>query len=344
MKESRFSSLFSAEVQTQLSEEVKLRQFLAIFKSRENRTSALSLFRKMREGWFGKRSLSANDQDLMSFVNGEHTRVLGNKTAFPKLVNEIGYTSPKSVIISISDSESIRQQKLNNLFDEAGENARYFAKPVNGTWQRNLVGLENGLSKIEAIYFALSLKGEDYLIQEYIPTNKDDEWRYIRYKAKDGQVYVACFQYGLNEDEKKVTIPVLGKRYMKSYGVDVNEFLTELKSHEPIIMPEHHREKLQVFIEQFIADLENKLGEPVSFLSMDIGILDQELLDNDTKIEEMKQKIVFYETQTTPQPWQLKNHDGKPNYRKGYFNLWKLMFKERGADILARVRNSEKFQ
>ncbi len=330
-------SLFASATQKELKQSSHFgMQGLVAMGHLNNINGAARLLNRIKEGWVGQRSLSANDQDLMAVINGEHARQLGNKAEFPHLVREIGYKAPDSKLVRFEANETVKETELEQYF--RNKPYRLFAKPLNGSWQRNLLGLDVGLT-LQEIKDRVCIMNEDYLVQEYLPTKKENEWRYIRYKSTNGTTYAACFQYGHDTTERPIHVPFIGAKLMSAQGISVDEVLTAANEHVPVVFSNDKGQfnRLSAFIEQFVHDLETRLGGEIPFLSMDVGLFDPTILDSNVSLDEMKQQIVFYETQTTPQPWQLKQHSDMPNTRESYFNLWKLMFKERSSNILSRA-------
>ncbi len=302
---------------------------------------------------FTKEKLSQGEQDMMEVLHGPEARPLGNKVEFPRLMRELGYQAPRGLIVKATLNDEERLAVVKEYYAGSGvENM--FCKPLNGTRQRDLVGQTTGLS-LESQEFRryLSALEEDTVIQKKIPISTDI--RYIRYRDRKGQNYVAAFQYeeGFSDGDKdftsrrperqkarrRIRLPFMGNRINSVSGETLNEMVESMvnMSASSLNNDQHQLSNLNHFLEDAIISLEGKIGVKLPFFSCDIGINNFESLRGEYNFDQLRSNISFIETQGFPHPWAGYNLSDKPALNT-CLNMCMLYLREHGASMQSRVR------
>lgn len=344
----RYKSLFDPNVQQRLRTEVEGSTVRLVAKSINLLTVARKSSHLYEKSGNIETGRSDVDQDAMYALHGDYARVLGDKSRFPGLVRELGYKAPDSYLVKTDKTlpERRGEEVLNyyqNPIKQAEGNAItvLFVKPLNGTWQRDLAAFDtaNNEGKGELKDYLAGVD-EYTLVQELMPDQSN--FRYMRYRNNSGEVYVACFRFSRDKaTDKKVKLPFIGKRVRsKSSGVTYNKYFETLLNLTsiPLSNDNSQLDNLNKFMDDFTNALETRLGGQLPLLSVDIGISDVEKLGGEYDEEAMRKNVTFFETQTLPLPWELKQHN-IPHPLKTYIDMWKLFLKEHGEGVTQRARN-----
>lgn len=343
----RHEFLFDPDVQQRLKKEVKGCTFKSIVQGVSLCRTAIKSLRLYEKKGFVGTGLSNVDQDAMFVLHGEHARILGNKSCFPTLVRELGYKAPESFLVKTDKiPPEKRAEEVLSYYQNRERKARgsevtkLFVKPLNGTWQRDLVGFDTSTDEDrEDLKRYLAEVKEYTLVQELIP--HEENFRYIRYRTNSNGVYFACFKYARDKAaDKKVNMPFIGEKvHAKASGVTNNKYFETLinLTAVPLDNDSHQLDNLNNFIEGFTSVLEVRLGGKLPILSVDIGIVDLQKLGKDYDEETMRNNIVFFETQTLPLSWEFRQHN-VPHPFGTYINMWKMFLKEHGEDVLRREK------
>lgn len=348
----RYASLFDPNAQQALGKEVE-GNTIRLLTAGVNlfRTGKKSLLLYQKEGRV-ETGISNADQDAMYVLHGDHARILGDKSRFPGLVRELGYTAPDSYLVKTDKTppEERGDNALNYYQNPARQKENnaitlLFVKPLNGTWQRNLVAFDTSTNQGKKdLKDYLATVDEYTLVQELMPNQGN--LRYMRYKNNGGKVYVACFKFFRDKSkDKKVKLPFVGKRVRsKASGVTFNKYFETILNLAavPLTNDNHELDNLNKFMEGFTNILETRLGGRIPLLSVDIGISDMQKLEGKYDEKTMKENVIFFETQTLPISWEFKQHN-IPHPLETYINMWKMFLKEYGDEILARSKNLRKF-
>ena len=345
-------SVFDPNTQKQLSQETKGNNISGAIK-------VIQIFHALRDSahlrkreGFTQTIFSDREQDIMAILHGEHAKKLGDKSRFPGLVREMGYKAADSYLIRTDEiPRHERGQKALDYFQnpervtEGNYIAKLFVKPLNGTWQRDLAEFDMTVEEgKDALIEYLANVHEYTLVQEFMPHEK---WlRYMRYQNKNGQVYVACFEFSEDESptSKRVKVP-FGKVQNKPTGVSRNEYYTSIfnTSAIPLANDDNQLANLNTFMDKFSEDLETKLGGAAPLLSVDLGISDMKQLGGNYDPERMKNAVAFFETQGTPQQWDVNRlHlwtfciNTLPV--KSYRDFWKAFMQDHGKDVVVRAK------
>lgn len=324
-----YFSVFEPHVQNKLREEVPTAIPKDFLQNPDLRKAAISIQMRFLQG-LRTGEMSQTEQDLMVLLHGERARVLGDKSAFPGLLKQLGYTAPGSLLVHPHSSEdAIRTYYAEKQIEEV------FCKPLNGTRQRDLHPFA-----LETPQFAQYIAGikEDTLVQEFMPHTS--VLRYIQYTDRKGQSYVGCFAYDEDKSERRkvYNIPLLGNIHVKGSGETVNEFLTS--AHNTIARPlsneKAQQDNLQQFMSGAIQKIEKELACPIPFFSCDIGINDMTALEGVYDEEQIKKNVIFFESQGAPNPWGGKKKESREDV-KTYWKIWQLYLQEHATEMVPRI-------
>jgi hypothetical protein len=264
----------------------------------------------MRPGSIEKKSVA------FRFINGDNgADILSQKELFGDLVADIGYLSPRSVYIEAgTNTEDIYTKVSNELEDQIS----YFAKPVNGSKGRG-VGLFDNIYDLSV---SVSNNKEDYLVQS--DETPQEDWRYILHRDANNPNRIWRIGYkkirpqvlgdGLSTIEKLVgkssDIPqerktkILHKIGDRKSEIPGNGEIAEVAISGNISngaygrLPEPEELKqVDDFMQQFVFDLENRLGSSLNTMCFDLGIKDDSIYKGEYNFQKMKESIVFYEFQ-----------------------------------------------
>lgn len=284
---------------------------------------------------FGKHSRGERQSMSFRMANGEQgADILPRKEVFGDLVTELGYLAPRSVVIPAhSTSNQIAQVVTEGLPDEA----RYFAKPVNGVQGEGAHLYE----RLDDVARAVEGQSEDYLVQS--DETPIEDWRYIWQRDSDDEEKVWRIGYkkvrpivvgdGHSTIEQLVdqasTIPadrktgVIQKIGERSLRIPLDGIETPVAESGNIsngaygqLPDEKELGRMDTFMKQFIGDVEEKLGTKFNTQCFDLGVKDRSVFEGEYDFEKMKQTIVFYEFQIpfgiTGYLDELYGRDGKP--------------------------------
>lgn len=324
---SEYLSVFSPDTEELLKKDAKLHLLSKAKQLISSLRTGIDIASIYKEGTI-RGTLAQTDQDLMGVLYGEQAIPLGDKSKFPILMRSLGYKAPDSFLITAATSPQEKVSITQQYYEQKGID-HIFCKPLNGTRQRDLKAFQ-----INDPTFAsyLESREEDTLVQEFMAHEK--VLRYIRYRNVAGRVFVACFEYMQDDpNQKRPKLPFIGQRKLLASGETINEYVSSIKGTQSIPLSEADGlENINNFMAQAIDNLEKNLGVELPFFSCDLGVKEMASLKDQQTI---KDSLIFFETQTIPNPWKVNSRSALMTYR----NIWQLFLKEHSFEMIPRLQN-----
>jgi hypothetical protein len=246
--------------------------------------------------------------------------IFPSKQRFSEMVNGLGYHAPRSIRIGTNAHLGTMLERVHDLDDRLER----FCKPANGARGR---GAHIAATPEAALAFIAS-QSEPYLVQSFEKPIHD--WRYIYHKDVDQSaghtqgawrvmfkvsrpVIVGDGRHGVADlVAQSESIPPAAKhKYLSRHpainatpvvpalGEVVELAHTGNRAQGAYRTPHSLAEErnLDRFMAKFIADIETALGIALRTVCVDLGNLEENVLQNDYNEERLKDHIVFYEYQ-----------------------------------------------
>ena len=248
----------------------------------------------------------------IDIIADESTELLGRKDEFVRIMRELGYWAPETVVVRGDgvDVEELRNRLL------ALDCPSYLLKPVIGSKGRGLVRHHNVDGALEhAVYMK-----DDYLFQSNLPIARD--YRYMIYVDTSGRRWRVGYEkrspYFLS-DGRPLYQQILSRKSQLTrrqlqalrdrYGNQTWQNIPEgtrlyyalsgniAQSAIYDILDADEPENLDRFMEVVLDDLEKYCGRQITWFCLDLGSTTDDLLKGAYDYSRLREQMVFFEFQ-----------------------------------------------
>lgn len=252
-----------------------------------------------------------------AMINGPNHASLWDKPTFGPIVESIGYKTPHQVMVHKRDPLEHSLEKVRQEFPDYDE--PLLLKPARiGAYQGRGIMLAQDELQLQAHLKDIPV---NYLVQEYLPAERD--FRYVLIRGKEG-LWRICYEKRKPQvtgtgDSRLLTLiltdkemPTDSKRKIIKkmlYHQEERDSLLRVPNSNDIVklvktgnisagaygvLPtEDEMQAIDPFMVGFINDLEDHLGTSLASLCFDFGLTEGDL--SGMSPDELKQKLVFYE-------------------------------------------------
>ena len=251
---------------------------------------------------------------VMRRINGEGSEVLANKYSFIELMRHMGYNAPRQLQVETGEPVAQKVARAQEVFP--GSKDQIICKPPQGSGGKNIVELT--ASRLPDF---LAKVDEPYIVQERVP--HELEIRYVRdIDSETGRIHRVYFEKGIPkiEADGESTVRELIKQSGMGFG---SRMITYAKRRGTlsVVMPEGSKihvsqfggaptqmpewgpgyearvANVDLFMHEFLSDLQTEIGHPLPLLCFDLGFRDASVLDKPYDFEAIKASMVPFECQ-----------------------------------------------